>query len=380
MLNLPAGANAPVNTSAITFTLSSQDPQAWDRAGVALIPVDEKRNPCGPAALLASEAHWNDWFESAGNVGCNLRLAELPAEASRVLVVVYTYDAACPLEFVRSLELKINETISIQNSLQGMGEAALIIAEFYLRNDQWKVRSLHEASAYGLAAFGRRIGLSVDDSHPSKGNSGSGRPRDNESCASATGTGFAVSKNHIMTCAHVIRDMRRYRMRSLAGNYDLEYVMVDETNDLALLRVVGNVDLEPVVFKDGPSINLGEAVVAVGYPLSGLTGGSVAVTQGGISALTGVRSDSSVLQFTAPIQPGSSGSPLFDMAGQVTGMVTSAVTDAQNMNFAVKACLAMSFLEAAHLVPQRSHSGPSMAAHELVRKVQSSLWMIEAQA
>lgn len=380
MLNLPAGANAPVNTSAITFTLSSQDPQAWDRAGVALIPVDEKRNPCGPAALLASEAHWNDWFESAGNVGCNLRLAELPAEASRVLVVVYTYDAACPLEFVRSLELKINETISIQNSLQGMGEAALIIAEFYLRNDQWKVRSLHEASAYGLAAFGRRIGLSVDDSHPSKGSSGPGRPRDNESCASATGTGFAVSKNHIMTCAHVIRDMRRYRMRSLAGNYDLEYVMVDETNDLALLRVVGKVDLEPVVFKDGPSINLGEAVVAVGYPLSGLTGGSVAVTQGGISALTGVRSDSSVLQFTAPIQPGSSGSPLFDMAGQVTGMITSAVTDAQNMNFAVKACLAMSFLEAAHLVPQRSHSGPSMAAHELVRKVQSSLWMIEAQA
>lgn len=380
MLNLPAGANAPVNTSAITFTLSSQDPQAWDRAGVALIPVDEKRNPCGPTALLASEANWNDWFESAGNVGCNLRLAELPAEASRVLVVVYTYDAACPLEFVRSLELKINERISIQSSLQGMGEAALIIAEFYLRNDQWKVRSLHEASAYGLAAFGRRIGLSVDDSHPSKGSSGSGRPRDSESCASATGTGFAVSKNHIMTCAHVIRDMRRYRMRSLAGNYDLEYVMVDETNDLALLRVVGNVDLEPVVFKDGPSISLGEPVVAVGYPLSGLTGGSVAVTQGGISALTGVRSDSSVLQFTAPIQPGSSGSPLFDMAGQVTGMVTSAVTDAQNMNFAVKACLAMSFLEAAHLVPQRSHSGPSMAAHELVRRVQSSLWMIEAQA
>ena len=380
MLNLPAGANAPVNTSAITFTLISQDPQAWDRAGVALIPVDEKRNPCGPAALLATEAHWNDWFESAGNVGCNLRLAELPADANRVLVVVYTYDAACPLEFVRSLELKINESISIQNSLQGMGEAALIIAEFYLRNEQWKVRSLHEASAYGLAAFGRRIGLSVDDSHPSKGSSGSGRPLDNESCASATGTGFAVSKNHIMTCAHVIRDMRRYRMRSLAGNYDLEYVMVDETNDLALLRVVGNVDLEPVVFKDGPSINLGEPVVAVGYPLSGLTGGSVAVTQGGISALTGVRSDSSVLQFTAPIQPGSSGSPLFDMAGQVTGMVTSAVTDAQNMNFAVKACLAMSFLEAAHLVPQRSHSGPSMAAHELVRKVQSSLWMIEAQA
>jgi S1-C subfamily serine protease len=378
MVTLPPGANSAISSAGVTFILASQDQSAWDRAGVALIPVDEKRQPTGGAALLASPESWNSWFESEQNVGCKLSLDQLPTNTTRVLVVVYTYGAAIPMEFLRTLDLTIDSSITMNLPLQGLGDAALIIAEFYRRDSQWKVRALSEGSAYGLSAFGRRIGLNVDDSHPSRP-SGSGR-NDNDRCTSATGTGFAVSPNHIMTCAHVIRDMSSYRIRSLAGCYDLEFVMVDETNDLALLRVNGGVSLEPVVFKDGPSISLGEAVVAVGYPLSNLTGGSVAVTQGGISALTGLRADSSVLQFTAPIQPGSSGSPLFDMSGQVTGMVTSAISDAQNMNFAVKSCLAMSFLEAAQLQPRRSQSRSSMAAHELVREVQSSLWLIEARA
>jgi hypothetical protein len=68
------------------------------------------------------------------------------------------------------------------------------------------------------------------------------------------------------------------------------------------------------------------------------------------------------------------------MSGQVTGMVTSAIPDAQNMNFAVKSCLAISFLEAAQLSPLRSQTRPAKAAHELVRDVQPSLWLIEARA
>ena len=381
MITLTPGANCAISDANVTFALASQDPSAWDRAGVTLIPVDEKRQPTGTAALLASPEPWNSWHESGSNVGCRLNLDQLPANTTRLLVMVYTYGAAVPLEFLRNLELTIDSAINMNLSLQNMGDAALIIAEFYRRDTQWKVRSLCEGSAYGLSAFGRRIGLNVDDCHPSQaGNGRSGGRNDNDRCTSATGTGFAVSTQHIMTCAHVIKDMTSYRIRSLTGSYELDFVMSDETNDLALLRVIGNIDLTPVVFKEGPSISLGESVVAVGYPLSNLTGGSVAVTQGGISALTGLRGDASVLQFTAPIQPGSSGSPLFDMSGQVTGMVTSAIPDAQNMNFAVKSCLAISFLEAAQLSPLRSQTRPAKVAHELVRDVQPSLWLIEARA
>lgn len=382
MVTLPPGGNAAVSSANITFVLASQDQSAWDRAGVALIPVDDKRKPTGTPSLLTSPQQWNSWFESGANVGCKLTLDNLPEHTMRLMVIVYAYGAAESVQFMRNIELTVDESINMTLPVNDMGDSAVIIAEFYRRDAQWKIRALFEGSAYGLLHFGRRIGLDIDDKHPSRQNNNDGGRGGNESdrCTSATGTGFAVSGSHILTCAHVIRDMTSYRIRSLTGSYELDFVMADEANDLALLRVVGCNDLNPVVFKDGPSISLGEQVVAVGYPLANLTGGSVAVTQGGISSLTGLRSNASVLQFTAPIQPGSSGSPLFDMSGQVTGMVTSAISDAQNMNFAVKSCLALSFLEAAQLSPLRSQTRPAKLAHELVREVQSSLWLIEARA
>lgn len=379
MVILTPGANAPLGSSSVNFVISSPERNAWDRCGVALIPVDDKRSPTGEAALLASRQSWNTWYESGNDVGCKLELAQLPHKSTRVLVVVYSYSAAESLGVLRDLELTIDGSLSASPPVGGLSDTSAIIAEFYLREGAWKVRSLCEGSAYGLAAFGRRIGLTINEKHPSRADSDT-PGGDSGHCTEASGTGFAVSPNHILTCAHVIKGMRQYRIRSLSGAYDLELVMADETNDLALLRVKGNPDLSPITFKEGPSISLGESVITLGYPLSSITGGTFAVTQGGISALTGMRHDSSLLQFTAPIQPGSSGSPLFDMSGQVVGMVTSAVTNAQNMNFAVKSCLALSFLEAAHLNPMRLHTRPAKAAHELVREVQTALWLIEARA
>lgn len=380
MVKLTPGANTAIGSPNTFFLLSSAD-AAWDRAGVGLLPMDEKRQPTGSPALLFSEQPWNSWYESGSDVGCKLALGDLPPNTNRVLVIVYTYAAAEPVSHLKELNLTVAECAQCSIPTGGMGESALIIAEFYLRNDEWKVRALAEGSNFGLRAFGRRIGLEIDDRHPSKIGSQDGSGGQNDDGASgATGTGFAVSESHVLTCAHVVRGMRAFRMRSLAGTHDLEFVVADETNDLALLRVTGGLKLNPVEFREGVGISLGEPVLTLGYPLANLTGGSVAVTQGGIAALTGLRANSTELQFTAPIQPGSSGSPLFDMSGQVVGMVTSAVNSAQNMNFAVKACLAMAFLEAAHLSPRRSHSRPSQLAHELVRETQSSLWLIECHA
>lgn len=383
IVTLPAGANCAINSASPTFIIASEDRNAWDRSGLALIPVDEKRKPTGKPSTLFDESPWNNWFNSSDDAGCRLRLNMLPAGTTRLLVVLYVYGAASPISYHRNVTLTVDDSARMVLPASEMGDASAIIAEFYLRESQWKIRALIEGSAYGLAAFGRRIGLNIEDRHPSRANPSENDRTDNgdsDRCTSATGTGFAVSKQHILTCAHVIKDMSKFRMRSLSGCHELDLVMSDEANDLALLRVIGNVDLTPVVFKEGPSISLGESVVAIGYPLSNLTGGSVAVTQGGISALTGLRSNSSVLQFTAAIQPGSSGSPLFDMSGMVAGMVTSAVPTAQNMNFAVKSCLAISFLEAAHLSPLTAQTRPPKAAHELVRELQPSLWLIEVEA
>ena len=97
-----------------------------------------------------------------------------------------------------------------------------------------------------------------------------------------------------------------------------------------------------------------------------------------VSGLFGLRDDASLMQFTAPIQPGSSGSPVFDPQGLVSGLVTSSMADAQNMNFAVKSALLLAFLEAARVPAQRGRSERSLSTPELVRAAQAGLWRIDA--
>jgi S1-C subfamily serine protease len=176
----------------------------------------------------------------------------------------------------------------------------------------------------------------------------------------------------------VIEGLNHLSIASFEGRFQAEAVVVDRTNDLALLRVSGAPPLSPVTFRDGIGCELGESVVTLGFPLAGLAGGGVQVSQGVVSGLFGLRDDASLMQFTAPIQPGSSGSPVFDPYGLVGGLVTSSMADAQNMNFAVKAALVLAFLEAARVPAQRGRSERALSTPELVRAAQSGLWRIDA--
>ena len=79
-------------------------------------------------------------------------------------------------------------------------------------------------------------------------------------------------------------------------------------------------------------------------------------TTGNVTALAGLRDDSRSLQISAPVQPGNSGGPLLDEAGNVVGVVVakldalrvaSATNDIpQNVNFAIKVTVAADFLSA----------------------------------
>ena len=74
----------------------------------------------------------------------------------------------------------------------------------------------------------------------------------------------------------------------------------------------------------------GEKVLVIGNP-EGLRG---TVSDGIISAF---RENRSLIQITAPISPGSSGSPVLDETGQVIGMATLVEKEGQNLNFAISA-------------------------------------------
>ncbi len=102
-------------------------------------------------------------------------------------------------------------------------------------------------------------------------------------------------------------------------------------------------------------------MVAVGFPLPGLLASEANVTTGTVSALAGIGNDTRFLQMTAPVQPGNSGGPLLDLEGRVVGVVVSKL-DAlkvasatgdipQNVNFAIKAGVVRSFLDASGVAP-----------------------------
>ncbi|EPM91791.1 trypsin domain-containing protein, partial [Pseudomonas syringae pv. actinidiae ICMP 18804] len=70
--------------------------------------------------------------------------------------------------------------------------------------------------------------------------------------------------------------------------------------------------------------------------------------------------------------------PLFDNGGAVIGMVTSTVPDGQNMNFAVKSALLLSFLQACRINAPQARAERSYTTTEISRTFQSSLWLVEA--
>ena len=159
----------------------------------------------------------------------------------------------------------------------------------------------------------------------------------------SSGTGFLVSGHHIVTNWHVVDGATgSVTVRALGlPEFQAEIVTYNEEDDIALLYAEEMPEgLIEVVFRSRPPVSIGETVFAFGFPMSHGN-----FTQGSVSALTGAAGDLAGLQFTAPVQQGSSGSPLFDAEGHVIGMVTSRFADGQLVNFALRGTLVRVFLD-----------------------------------
>ena len=131
--------------------------------------------------------------------------------------------------------------------------------------------------------------------------------------------------------------------------YAAQIMGSDSSLDLALLRIVKKSDEEFTVAQFGTSSNLvvGQDVIAIGNPLGSLGG---TVTDGIISALDRkVVIDNSqmvLLQHNAAINPGNSGGGLFDMMGNLVGIVNAKSSDVgiEGLGFAIPSDIAVNFL------------------------------------
>lgn len=168
---------------------------------------------------------------------------------------------------------------------------------------------------------------------------------DKDGHPTAQGSGFLVSKDgRVVTNYHVIQHGHSAVVKLPSGAfYDVEGVLAyDKDHDIAIIKVKGQ-GFRTLSLGDSDRVQVGEEVVAIGNPLS-----LESTVSNGI--VSGVRTiDDQVgnaIQITAPISPGSSGGPLFNMAGEVLGITTFHLKGGENLNFAIPINHVKSLLQA----------------------------------
>ena len=206
-----------------------------------------------------------------------------------------------------------------------------------------------------------------------------------------TGTGFVVSTSgHVLTNNHVIAGCVGDVHGNLTGEPAavLRIVSKDETNDLALLQVASTFK-EPAHIRS-TAIYSGDAVIAIGYPFHGLLSSDFTVTTGIVNSLSGIFNDTRYLQISAPVQPGNSGGPLLDTAGNVVGVVAEKINAVkfakvtgdipENINFAIKTGAVRDFLDNAVVVYQTAEPGQDLKTAEVASKSRSYVMLISCTA
>ena len=150
---------------------------------------------------------------------------------------------------------------------------------------------------------------------------------------SATGSGFFVSSDIVVTNRHVIANASGVRLRFSDGSTSQGFVSATAGDaDLALVRVDQPPPGHPVLrLSPASGVRVGEEVLALGSALGMLQG---TVTRGIVSA---VRSAGglTIVQTDAAINPGNSGGPLVGRTGSVIGVTTAKMSGAESLGFAI---------------------------------------------
>ena len=155
-----------------------------------------------------------------------------------------------------------------------------------------------------------------------------------------SGSGFFINdQGYLITNAHVVSQAKSIWIQiphfgkrifdahivSFAPDYDLALLRINEEGVVDIKRELSRVPFLPL--GDSDSVRRADEVMALGYPLG----------QESLKSTTGVISgrESNMIQMSAPINPGSSGGPLLNFNGEVIGINTAGITEAQNVGYII---------------------------------------------
>ena len=148
------------------------------------------------------------------------------------------------------------------------------------------------------------------------------------------GSGFFISQNgDVITNYHVLQGASSAEIKTADEKiYPITYIVAgDEQNDVIRLSV--NIPSQYVypLSLSNKIPEVGERIIVYGSPL----GLENTVSDGIVSAIRDIPDYGRIIQITAPISPGSSGSPVLNMQGEVIGIATFQMIEGQNLNFAI---------------------------------------------
>ena len=156
-------------------------------------------------------------------------------------------------------------------------------------------------------------------------------------------SGFAVGGGDtVMTTAHAIGAAKNLRVKLHDGRVfpaRLER-LGNEHADVALLSVAG-ARMPPLSFGSLRDVSAGDEVVTIGCPL----GFEFSVSSGVVSSIRDSDLGYPLIQTDVPVNPGSSGGPLFDSRGRVVGIIKSSVAGRERIHFALPADLGAALVD-----------------------------------
>jgi serine protease Do len=153
------------------------------------------------------------------------------------------------------------------------------------------------------------------------------------------GSGFFIHEaGYVLTSAHAVSPIAMFAHLYDGKSYPVDVIGIDRTLDLAVLRVRVGRPVEAVPLARGNDVMIGESVMVLGTP-HGLKQSCITGIVSGLSRDVKVpeRELHHMIQLNAAINPGNSGGPVFNVVGEVLGVVAVNKQDGQSLGFAIPA-------------------------------------------
>lgn len=155
------------------------------------------------------------------------------------------------------------------------------------------------------------------------------------------GSGFAVGQNTVVTNAHVIGNSNDIVITTYNGEaYRASIYLIDNSFDIAVLSV-DEANFAPLPIGNCDELKIGSDIYAIGAPKSM----DYTLTKGVVSSKARTINGRDYIQIDAAINSGNSGGPLLNNVGEVVGVNSMKLTNAEGIGLAIPISEVISFIE-----------------------------------